>query len=145
MDCAMTLLYRCPRAGLPPVLRAGGIFRWEDAMADEKPKQPWTPGQWELFGGRLIRAVNRHVATPLAETITPFSSVLDPSPDLAAEHANGVIMAAAPELAEALAKFVLGYEHALRRRGDKTAPADPPVIASARAALDACGWQWGGR
>lgn len=108
-------------------------------------KQPWTPGTWELFGGRVIRAVNRHVATPLAETITPFSSVLDPSPDLAAEHANGVLMAAAPDLARALAKFVLGYEHALRRRGGQTAPVDPPVIASARAALVACGWQWGGR
>lgn len=33
---------RRPRAGLPPVLRAGGIFE-ENAMADDEQKQ-WTEG-----------------------------------------------------------------------------------------------------
>jgi hypothetical protein len=108
--------------------------------------KPWTPGTWELFGGRVIRAVNRHVATPLAETITPFSSVLDPSPDLAAEHANGVLMAAAPDLAEALAEFVRIFDRKMKSgiRGNTVHP-DPPEIAAARALLDACGWRWGGR
>lgn len=110
-------------------------------------RQPWTPGP---IPEEYIRAALRHIGKHadidvlgvehLAEAIDS-GSVRIPS------YHNGdpKLFAHASELAEALAKFVLGYEHALRRRGDKTSPADPPVIASARAALEACGWQWGGR
>lgn len=104
-------------------------------------KQPWTPGTWES---------NYDEVDEVAEIVAVGQGhdgcslhIVDVDGDNA--KANGVLMAAAPDLARALAKFVLGYDHDLRRRGGQTAPVDPPVIASARAALVACGWQWGGR
>jgi len=116
-------------------------------------KQPWTPGTWEAS------PQDRVLSGPLREEYANFVIIGGDDPDddegtMVATvwnnagkrtEANGVLMAAAPALAEALARFVLGYDDALRRRGDKTAPADPPVIAAARALLEACGWQWGGR
>jgi hypothetical protein len=118
-----------------------------------EPKQPWTPGPWEAS------QQDRVLSGPLREEYANWIIVAGDGPDddegwvvavVCNEagkrtEANARLFAAAPDLAKALAKFVLGYEGALRRRGGQTAPADPPVIASARAALDACGWQWGGR
>jgi len=95
-------------------------------------KQPWTPGPWEVRD-RLGRI---YVTDPDGIVIAQITS---------GNHADARLFVAAPPMAEALARFVLGYDDALRRRGDKTAPADPPVIASARAALEACGWRGGGR
>jgi hypothetical protein len=118
-----------------------------------EPKQPWTPGQWEAS------QQDRVLTGPHREEYANWVIIAGDDPDdddgmvvaviynEAEERtaANARLFAAAPALAEALAKFVLGYEDALRRRGGQTAPADPPVIASARAELEACGWKWGGR
>lgn len=76
-------------------------------MTDEtKTKQPWTPGQWEVFGGRLIRSVDEGVATPLAETVSPYRRGVGPVLASEEKSANGILMAAAPALAEALAELV---------------------------------------
>jgi hypothetical protein len=45
-------------------------------------------------------------------------------------------------MAEALAEFVFGYELAWRSSGRKGTYTEPPVIARARAVLDAAGWRW---
>jgi hypothetical protein len=160
--------YRRSRVGPPPVLRAGGIFDGENAMTDEtKAKQPWTPGPldlavWDEMAKDPVEMFRNHIShgSGLIWSVWapnhPKTVGCHPRPVHAVttcitgngptSEANARLYAAAPALAEALAKFVLGYDHALRRgaRGN-TAPVDPPVIADARALLDACGWQWGGR
>jgi len=108
------------------------------------PKQPWTPGPWELFGGRVIRALNGEVAKPLAETVAVFRRGVGMVRGTKEENANGVIMAAAPALAEALARFVVDGE-GCAACGMEGRPGCGCKQEQGRAALDACGWKWGGR
>lgn len=139
---------RRPRAGLPPVLRAGGISMEENAMTD-KAKQPWTPGPWTLGDENnsscevcmsvgdsvVVISLGRH------DTLTGMECVIDREEMLANAH----LVIAAPAMAEALALFIRVLDAG---RGPRV---DPLRMAldrdrcekAARAALDLCGWQWG--
>jgi hypothetical protein len=112
-------------------------------MTDEKPKQPWTQGPWrsdydEVDAFSDIYAVGRGdngCSLHIVDVCGPNS------------YSNGKLMAAAPAMAEALALVVSRYDtrttdDMCRGPGERK---DPTEIAAARAALDLCGWQWGGR
>lgn len=111
-------------------------------MADEKTTQPWTPGSW-----RSSYSLADEVAEIIAVGQGPDGSSLHiVDVDGANAEANGIVMAAAPALAEELAKFVRIFDRNMTSgiRGN-TVYLDTPEIAAARVLLNACGWQWGGR
>lgn len=114
-------------------------------MTDET-KQPWTPGEWEMFGGRLIRSVHGGTTTPIAETRNPYRHGVGPVRAHEEDAANGKLMAAAPAMAKALAAFVITYDRHMSTgvRGT-TVYVDPPEIAAARSELESIGWKWGKR
>lgn len=119
-------------------------------MTDEKQK--WSPGVWEASPqDRVLTGPSReeHASWIITADNGTEDGIAIACVDNAAGECtagNALLMAASKVMARTLAKFVAGYEDALRRSGrGQTAPVDPPVIASARAALDLAGWQWGGR
>jgi len=106
-------------------------------------KQKWTSGKWEVFGGRLIRSICGAAAVPIAKTESPFRLGVGPARAYTEEQANFTLLAAAPELAKALAAFVRIYDRKMSSgvRGT-TVQSDPPEIEAARVALERCGWKW---
>ena len=94
-------------------------------MADET-KQPWTPGPWEVFGGRIIRANDAEAGVPLAETRMPYRSRVGSIRASDEEHANAILMAAAPAMAEALALFIGTLEEG---RGPRPDPLPRPIMS----------------
>jgi hypothetical protein len=106
-------------------------------------KQPWTPGEWKS---------SYDVVDDVAEIIAVGQGrdgcslhIVDVDGDDA--KANGIVMAAAPALAKALALFIQCLDAS---RDPTTNPLRLALDRDrcekvARAALDACGWQWGGR
>lgn len=61
-----------------------------------------TPGPWSAFGGRLVRHVVGDRAIPIAESRIPFGSTDNDEDAMEVEAANLRLIAAAPELLEAL-------------------------------------------
>jgi hypothetical protein len=116
-------------------------------------RQPWTPGSWEAS------PQDRVLSGPLREEYADWIILAGDDPDddegivvakvyNAAEErteANAVLFAAADELAKACAAVVTRYDSATTDAAVSRKPRrDPPDVAACRAALDACGWKWGG-
>lgn len=112
-------------------------------MADET-KQPWTPGPWEVFGGRLIRSVHGGTTTPIAETRNPYRHGVGPVRAHEEDAANGVLMAGAPVMAEALARFV-EHGEGCAACGMEGRLGCGCKQEQGRAALELAGWKRGGR
>lgn len=113
-------------------------------MTDET-RQPWTPGTWVLKEWQLDDEMGMAKGYSIETSDGVFLA------DIGGEDeemcANGKLMAAAPAMAEALAAVVHRYDtrttdDMCRRPGERK---DPPDVAACRAALNLCGWQWGGR
>jgi hypothetical protein len=117
-------------------------------------KQPWTSGSWDAS------PQDRVLSGPLREEYADWIIIGGDDPDdddgvvvarvwnEAEERteANARLVAAAPALAEACAAVVERYDSATTDAAVSREPRrDPPDVAACRAALVACGWQWGGR
>ena len=114
---------------------------------NEEMKQPWTPGPWEVFGGRIIRANDADAGVPLAESRMPYRRGVGSMRASEEEHANAILMAAAPAMAEALALFIGTLEEGRGPRPDplRLALNRDRCEKEARAALELAGWKWSGR
>lgn len=103
--------------------------------AETKPKQPWTPGPWRSDYDEVDEFADVYAVGQGGNGCSlHIVDVCGPN-----AKADGKLMAAAPAMAEALALVVRSWSES------DEGTIHPDEIAAARAALDACGWQWGGR
>jgi len=126
-----------------------------------KPKQPWTPGPlklavWDEMAKDPVEMFRNHIShgSGLIWSVWapnhPKTVGCHPRPVHAVttcitgngptSEANATLYAAAPALAEALAALVDAADHS-----EVTYQPMRDAVEGARAALDACGWKWGGR
>lgn len=109
-------------------------------------KQPWTPGP---ISDEYIRAAFRHVTKQTDLDGLGLEHLKDAIGDGSINiptcyGGDPKLYATAPVLAKALAAVVHRYDTATTSAAF-VARKDTPEIAAARAALDLCGWNWGGR
>lgn len=76
-----------------------------------------TPGEWEVYNGYLIRAVNGTTATPIAKSEPTYRPMVGPVRASQEEFHNMRLMAAAPDLLQALMGY-LECAHEVSKSGN---------------------------
>lgn len=118
-------------------------------MSDDKPKQPWTPGDWvpRYSGdGFIVDAETGPIAVVFGVARTKNGGVTGVTGNEGDD--NAILMAASPVMAKVLAEIVTAFE------GTQLAPDDGSsvrwvrlirAVEKARSGLELAGWKWGGR
>ncbi len=92
-----------------------------------------TPGPWEVFGGRLVRAVQGENAIPIASLEAPYRRGTGIVRSEREQQANARLIAAAPDLLTALEDVLARWHREVSQGDGFPEDGDAQAYAAARA------------